>query len=257
MDHEGLGRDLELLAEHVAEAAGARRRVRILARVGLQRGQEFLVVLGREVRVDRDHVGDVGQVRDGLEVLDRVVRQLRIAGGVDRHRRHRRDADRVAVRRRLGDRVGADRAAATGAVLDHHRLAQDLAHLIGRAAADDVRGAARGKRNDQLDRLGRIVALCLCQRGAGGQTQGQGNVLGLHEIVSPVVKPDEECPSRTENAGQGPGRARHAGAMHRRPVSRRAGRASDRDRPGVRPGRCAARPGRNPRRGWACRAACH
>ncbi len=193
MDHEGLGRDLELLAQHVAEAAGARRRVRILARVGLQHGQEFLVVLGREARVHRDHVGHVGQVGDGLEVLDRVVRQLGVAGRVHGHGRDRRDADGVAVGRGLGDGVGADRTAPAGAVFHHHRLAQDAAHLVRRATADDVGGAAGGERNDQADRLGG-VALGLRRGGGGRQGQGQCEFASLHEIMSPVINPGRVRP---------------------------------------------------------------
>ena len=62
------------------------------------------------------------------------------------------ELERVAVRRGLRDRVGADDGRAADAVLDHHLLAEPLAHLDGDDARDGVGAGAGGKRHDHLDR---------------------------------------------------------------------------------------------------------
>ena len=63
---------------------------------------------------------------------------------------------RVAVRRALRHRAGADGAAGAAAVVDDDLLAEDLAHLVGDGAADDRGRAAGRERDDQRDRPVRI-----------------------------------------------------------------------------------------------------
>ena len=67
------------------------------------------------------------------------------------------EAERIAVRRGLGDRVGAEIAADAGAVLDHEALAQRLAEMLGRNARGHVHQPARGGRDHQANGFGRIV----------------------------------------------------------------------------------------------------
>jgi hypothetical protein len=92
---------------------------------------------------------------DGLEILCRIVRQLRHQARHDGERRGRHQ-QRVAVRRRLGDDVGPDHRAAAGAVVHHHRLAPQLAQLQAHGAADDVSAAAGRERHYEAHRPGRI-----------------------------------------------------------------------------------------------------
>ena len=66
----------------------------------------------------------------GREVAEHAVGQLGHQRGVDRMRGQHHD-DGVAVGRRLGDRVGADRGATPRLEVDEHRLAQVLGHLHG------------------------------------------------------------------------------------------------------------------------------
>ncbi|MCY1531947.1 hypothetical protein D9M68_671870 [compost metagenome] len=166
MDHVGLGDVLEQLAIQVRDAALAGGSVAVLARVGLQQRDELLQRLGRHLRIYRQHVGHVDQVGDRCEILERVVRILGVGGRVGRHGADRGDAEGVAIRRGLGQRIGADRAAAAAAVFHHHRLAQLAAQAVGDRARDDVGGAAGRERDDQADRLGG-VGLRLGNAGTG------------------------------------------------------------------------------------------
>ena len=84
-------------------------------------------------------------------------------------RRHAGDLQRVAVRRRAGDRLGADQAAAAGAVLDEELLAEGLAELVGEHAAEQVVGAAGRIGDDDAHRLVRPFGL----RRRGRASQGQ------------------------------------------------------------------------------------
>ena len=64
------------------------------------------------------------------------------------------DEERVAIRRSPRCRFGSDDCAAARAVLDHHRHALGAADLLAQHAGDDVGGAARRIRIDDLDRCG-------------------------------------------------------------------------------------------------------
>ena len=116
--HVETGRGLEILGGEIA--AGADRR-----------GAE--IELARILLRDRDHVGDGpgrkrrmrdqgdrhrGDQADRREILARVVAGIRVEARIDRDGAGVREHQRVAVGLGLGDRAGADRAAAAGAVLD-------------------------------------------------------------------------------------------------------------------------------------------
>ena len=97
--------------------------------------------------------------------------------GIERHLRHQRgrrdeiaggDQDRVAVGRRLGDGIGAERAARARAVLDHHRLAERLAELLPDQAGGHIGDAAGRERHDDADRA---PGICLRLRGQEGQSE--------------------------------------------------------------------------------------
>ncbi|SPA49127.1 protein of unknown function [Cupriavidus taiwanensis] len=119
--------------------------------------------------MDAHHVRHRGQVGDGGEVLGGIVGQSRVDRRIDAVGRGRGDAQRIAVRRGLGQEGGADAAAGTAAVVDHHGLAQLLAELVGDDARDDVGGAACGERHHQRDRLGGVAGL-----GGGAERQAGG-----------------------------------------------------------------------------------
>ena len=114
---------------------------------------------GRLRRVHHQHVRNAGDERDRHEVLDRVVRHLRIERRIDRLRADRSHQQRVAVGRRLGDEVGAEVAAGAGLVLDDEGLAERLAELRREGAREDVGRPAGRERHDDADRLVRPRAL--------------------------------------------------------------------------------------------------
>ena len=79
----------------------------------------------------------------------------------------------VAVGRRANQGLGADTAAGADAVLDHHGLAQQLAHFLADQAGGDV-GIAAGGGHDQRDRALGIRGPCRL----GGQAKEQGGKAG-------------------------------------------------------------------------------
>ena len=105
---------------------------------------------------------------DRCEILARIVAGILVERGADRQRAGVAQQQRVAVGIALGDRLGADRAAGAGTVVDHDFLAEHVADLVGDGAADD-RGAAAGReRNHQRDGAGGIV---LRTRRIGGEAR--------------------------------------------------------------------------------------
>ncbi|MNL45118.1 hypothetical protein D3C87_1677350 [compost metagenome] len=98
----------------------------------------------------------------------------------------------VAVGRGIRHVAGADRAARAGLVFNHHGGAQLGAQLRREHAADDVGGAARGKRHDQAHGLVGVGGLLRRrgaggQRGAGQQRQGDGGFLECHLCLQAKV----------------------------------------------------------------------
>ena len=122
------GERLELRADQVLGGAVAVGAERVRVRRCLAEGDEALHVGRGRAGVDHEHVGDERHRRDRRQVLLEVVRQLLVDAGGDRVM-HGADQQRVAVRLRLRDVVGAERCARARLAFDDHRLAE------GRAAA--------------------------------------------------------------------------------------------------------------------------
>jgi hypothetical protein len=140
-----------------------------LARVRLGRGDQLGQGVVREARMAAQQVGLRADPGHGFEVGHGIVGG---AGVEMRHQRMARDIaqqHRVAVRRRLRDIVGGDRAAGAGPVLDHEGLAEGLAELGGETPRDIVLRAARRERADDAHTaIGPVVTL---RRGARGPSQ--------------------------------------------------------------------------------------
>ena len=156
MRHLDLGDVREQLAGQMIDGADARRAVldRLALRLGLldQIGNRA----DRRLRIDHDDIRHGADKTDRCEILALVAGVLGEAER-DRQRRIGAEQDRVAVRRALGDRARADGAAGAAAVVDHDRLLEGFAQLVGDRAGDDAGAAAGRERNDQRDRLCRIV----------------------------------------------------------------------------------------------------
>jgi len=91
----------------------------------------------------------------------------------------------VAIGGRHRHRLGADGARGTAAVVDHEGMAEGLAQPVGPGPADDVGGAARGIRQDQLHRFVRPGALGTRAEPAedrGGRERCDQHGAALHHI---------------------------------------------------------------------------
>src|SRR5438046_382920 len=89
-------------------------------------------------------------------MLDWVVtRVLRKNGDIGK-RRGIAEEERVTVRLRSSDSLGANCAAGTPAVLDHYALPEGRLHVLANDAREHVTGPAWPGRYDDPDRLGRI-----------------------------------------------------------------------------------------------------
>ena len=79
--------------------------------------------------MDDQHVGHRRHQRNRREVLHRVERELLLDYRVDRVRQ-RDKHQRVTVRGRVCGEFGADEAASSAPVVDHHLLAHELCHAL-------------------------------------------------------------------------------------------------------------------------------
>jgi hypothetical protein len=107
----------------------------------------------RRERLARDqHARHVDHLCHGHQVAHRVDGQVGEYRRIDRDRADVAEEHRVAVGRGLRRGVDADVARGAGAVVDHDLLAEQLGEPRLHDAADEVRRAARGERNDHPDR---------------------------------------------------------------------------------------------------------
>ncbi|MCP1739942.1 hypothetical protein ABIF65_001413 [Bradyrhizobium japonicum] len=119
---------------------------------------------------------DHGEVADGIERQFCVKRGR--SGLADMHQEQR-----VAIRRGLGDAVGAECAAGTDDILDDDGLLQRRAHGVAENSRDDVAGAAGGERHDHRDRAGGVV-VCDCRAtGQEQETQDQRSYQRQHRTL--------------------------------------------------------------------------
>ena len=133
------------------------------AGLGLGERDKLLQRLRRHAGIDRDHLRRLADRRDRQQILERVERKRLLHERIDHELPGEHDAERVAVRRRLGDRLRRDRAGGGGAVLDHDRLAGLARDVIAEQPRAEVGDAAGGEADDQADRLvGIVLASCAC-----------------------------------------------------------------------------------------------
>ena len=149
--------------------------------------------VGVELRARHQHQLRGDDLRHRDEVPDHVERQRavdrradRLAVGVLQ--------DRVAVGRRLGDRVGRDVAGGARPVLDDHRLAERLGDLGAHHAGERVDGAAGDERHEDAHRL---VGVGLGERAAGVEAERRNS--DRNRKAQPFHRrtlPRAPCPAR-------------------------------------------------------------
>ena len=178
-------------------------RVGELARLRFRERDELRHVGGLHRRMHRHDVGHRRDVADRRKVVEHVERQALVGRRIDRERRGRAHADRVAVGRGLRDGGGAERAAGAGAVVDHDGWPSAARRPSATSAADHVGRAARRERHDHGDGLARIGVLRGRRRNQSQQRQGGGrNILrSFPRKREPSSKPSAGSPlsrGRTE-----------------------------------------------------------
>ena len=151
------GLHLEQLGEQVRRRAGARGAE--AQRAGLVLGEldEIGRGLRRRRRIDHQHERHARVEHDRHQILHRIERQAFVDARIDRHGRRGRHQQRVAVRRRTGDRGRADVGPRARPVLDHERLAEPLLELRRDEARDHFHAAARTGRHHDRHRVRRII----------------------------------------------------------------------------------------------------
>ena len=145
------------------------RKVQLIG-MRLPVGHKLLKRLDRHLGVDHHHQRHGAHHHQGREVLHQVIAQAPFLQCCHHGMRGQcTHQQRVAVRRGLGHRLGADVAAGPAAVVGDHLLTQRLAQALRDDAADDIGGATRRIGNDQPDGLVRIGG----QRRAGADGRQQ------------------------------------------------------------------------------------
>jgi hypothetical protein len=109
------------------------------------------------VRIGDKHAEETRGERDGREILRRIEWQLLVKTRIGRIGRDVAEQHRVAVRRRLGDEIGAQIGRCAGLVLDDDRLAHKLRHLLSDEPREKIRASARGIRHDQMNGPRRVA----------------------------------------------------------------------------------------------------
>src|SRR6516165_1851198 len=125
-----------------------------LAGIGLGVGDEFGHRIGRHLRVDGEHARGARNERDRRKILQRIVFDLLGHDRLDDEGRAC-EQQRVAIGGRDRGRLGADRRAATGLVVDHDRLAELALQVLRQQPRHHVVGRARRVGHDDPHRFAR------------------------------------------------------------------------------------------------------
>jgi hypothetical protein len=145
MDNIGAGLRLEPFRDEMRRIAVTRGAIIELAGIGLGLRDEFADRARRERRIDDQQLGTVGYFGDGDKIPRRVVVAVSRHSRQHRKRAHIAEQQRVAVGFGIGDRLGADHAAAADAVLDDHVLLERGRHVLRHQARHDIdRSAVNG-----------------------------------------------------------------------------------------------------------------
>jgi hypothetical protein len=151
VDHLHIPAQLELHPGEVRHAAGAERCVVDLARSLARHAHDVRHAVRRKRRMHHEEERHGVDYRDRREILDRVVgerlHRRRVAGVCGK----RADQHRVAVGRGLRHEIGGDDPVRAGAVLDHDRLPERDAEILGQAAPAHVHAAAGRVRDHHAD----------------------------------------------------------------------------------------------------------
>ena len=183
-------------AREVGRGADARAAVAHAFAPLLRPVDELLQRARRHVlRRDGEDVRELPMHGDGDDVPLGVVGQARVEVLVDGPAADRDRPHGVAVRRRLGDRVGADVAARPGPVLHHEGLPEALGQALRQQPRQDVGGPAWRPRHHHAHRPLGPSALCKGRDGRGDGRGGSGKQRApMQHGVLPRQAPGGETP---------------------------------------------------------------
>jgi len=155
-----------------ADAVG---RIVDLAGTSFRCCHQFLHRLDLERRTGDEHERKHADHGDRRQVDQRVVGHLFLEEGHADQSPVGREQERVAITGRLGDQIVCDHARGPWLVVDDHRLAPQIAQVLGQNPGGDVDGAARGILQDQAHRTFRKSGcrLSLGETGKRGQHDQQ------------------------------------------------------------------------------------
>ena len=157
----------------------------------LGEGNEILEVGGRQPGIHHQQERRVHPEADRSEILDRVVRHLRI------DRRTRCEAsgssqqNGVTVGGRLGGKAMADRRARSGAIVHHDLLSERLGQPRGERAPGRVGRSARRIGHDHADRPHGVLALLRQDRSGEpycGQEKDQQSQPRMDHCGLPILR---------------------------------------------------------------------
>src|SRR5215813_7813958 len=149
------------LHRELRRGADDRGGIAELAGVGFCVSDQLLDRLERRRRVHGDDVRCHADARDGREIAQLIVGNLRVQGHGDGVRRDIRLEQRVSVRRRFGDERRAQHAGGAHPVFHYDLLAPQPREALGQYAPDYIGRGAGVERNDVTDGLARVI---LCPR---------------------------------------------------------------------------------------------
>ncbi len=153
--HVNVGHHVEQFAGHVGRGAAADRSEVYLAGVFLRVVDELRQRLGRHRRVDHKHERQQHQARDRHQVAEEVEVELVVERHVE-HVGHGRGEQRVAVRRRFHDDLGADIGGAARPIVDDELLLEPLRQPLSDEPRGNVGRDSDRIRYDHADRPRRI-----------------------------------------------------------------------------------------------------
>ncbi len=188
--------EVEQHARQVGAGADSGRAELHLALIGFDIGDELLEVRNRQVLAHDQDARRFGREPHRGEVGQRVIERLfvhRLAVGLGTAIA---DQEHVAVRRSVGDSRRAGHAGRPADILDHERLAEQLAHFLRLDAGADIDAAAGGKRHDERDRPSRpilgadLTAQCHERRDSGGD---QSPKVHEHSLAENGASSHDEC----------------------------------------------------------------
>ncbi len=155
IEHVDAGHHLEQRAGDIERRADAAGRQVDLARIGLGIGDEFRNRFRRHRKIDVHDQRNGGDARHRRGVADEVEIQMLIKRGIDRVRRHGQQ-QRVAIRRRLDDQLGADVGAGARPIFNDERLTELFRQPLADQPPDDVGRTSGRHGHDHAHRPRRI-----------------------------------------------------------------------------------------------------